>query len=144
VHATDISMAALEVAKENANKLSANIQLHYHNILSQHLDEHGFDVVVSNPPYIKQSEAATMEENVLRYEPHLALFVPDEDALKFYKAICSEAMRILKPQGLLAVEVNASHANEVAELFADNDFKSVTIVKDLYGKDRIVKALKPT
>jgi release factor glutamine methyltransferase len=96
---------------------------------------------VSNPPYIAQAEEAMMNPNVLRYEPHLALFVPDDDSLRFYKAITTRASEILKPGGLLAMEINERFGQEVAALLKANRFESIEIVKDLDGKDRIVKGI---
>jgi release factor glutamine methyltransferase len=138
---TDISADALAIAKENAAMLNASINFLRHDILSQHIPLSDLDVVVSNPPYIAQTEEASMNKNVLQYEPHLALFVPDDDALKFYKAITLKAREVLREDGLLIVEINERFGHETAAIFKDNHFRDVAIVKDLDGKDRIVKGI---
>jgi release factor glutamine methyltransferase len=141
VYATDISDEALTVARENASRLQAAVTFIHHDILSEKIPYSSIDVVVSNPPYIAQAEEAMMNPNVLRYEPHLALFVPDDDSLRFYKAITTRASEILKPGGLLAMEINERFGQEVAALLKANRFESIEIVKDLDGKDRIVKGI---
>lgn len=93
-----------------------------------------FDVIVSNPPYIRESEKAAMRDNVLKWEPELALFVPDDDPLKFYRAIAGWAAALLKPEGVLWMEVNEALAKETAELFPGSE-----ILKDFNDKDRFVK-----
>ena len=97
-----------------------------------------YDIIVSNPPYVKDSEKALMRTNVLDHEPHLALFVPDEDALKFYKAIALHASRLLKENGFGIVEINESLGLQTAELFVQMGFRA-EVVKDLFEKDRFVK-----
>jgi release factor glutamine methyltransferase len=141
VTATDISTEALAIAKENALMLNASVEFLQHDILTQNIPLGGLDVVVSNPPYIAQTEGALMNRNVLQYEPHLALFVPDEDALKFYKAIAVKAYEVLNDGGLLIVEINERFGHETAAIFKANHFHDVAIMKDLDGKDRIVKGI---
>ena len=97
-----------------------------------------FDVIVSNPPYVMDSEKALMRMNVLEHEPHLALFVPDDDALKFYKSIASHASRLLKDNGFGIVEINEALGSETAELFVQVGFRT-EVIKDLFDKDRFVK-----
>ncbi|MBT1706034.1 peptide chain release factor N(5)-glutamine methyltransferase [Chryseosolibacter indicus] len=142
LYASDISHEALAVAKENATTLGANIDFIYHSILKQPLPYAFFDVIVSNPPYITEMEQAEMSSHVLNHEPHLALFVPDDDPLIFYRAIAREAKTALRYEGLLAVEINWQFGKEVALLFEQNGFAKVEIVKDISGKDRIVKGVK--
>ncbi len=142
VSAVDVSDAALRVAKLNAveQKVSINffcldfLQENEWNQLSK------YNVVVSNPPYIKRSEESVIKDNVLNYEPHLALFVPDEDALIFFKAIAKFGQKHLKPGGSLYVEINEALGREVVELFKKQGFIDVILKKDMQGKDRMVKA----
>jgi release factor glutamine methyltransferase len=141
VFATDISADALAIAKENAMMLNAGIDFFQHDILTQDIPVGSLDVVVSNPPYIAQTEEALMNKNVLQFEPHLALFVPDDDALKFYKAIAEKAREVLTVGGLLITEINERFGNETAAIFKANHFQDVAIIKDLDGKDRIVKGI---
>src|SRR5690606_16040387 len=104
VLATDVSAEAIALAKENANRLKARVTFLLHDILREELDVVGLDVLVSNPPYITSVEKLHMQANVTRFEPHLALFVSDEDPLIFYKAISRKAKKALRPGGLLIFE----------------------------------------
>ena len=97
-----------------------------------------FDVILSNPPYVKDSEKALMRENVLDHEPHLALFVPDDDALKFYVAVAEIAARTLSPQGFGIVEINESLGPETEQVFRRVGFSKTEILKDLSDRDRFV------
>lgn len=101
-----------------------------------------FDIIVSNPPYVMDSEKALMRTNVLDHEPHLALFVPDEDPLKFYKAIALWALALLKAGGTGIVEINEALGKETAQVFVEAGLKDVEILKDLHGKDRFVRFKK--
>ncbi len=141
VDALDISNAALIVAKANASNLRADVTFIKHDILSTALLYTDLDIIVSNPPYIPILEQDGMSKNVKNYEPHLALFVPNHDPLRFYKAIAIQAKKMLKPSGLLIVEINALYGDDVVQLFSDNDFIQIEIIKDLSGKDRIVKGI---
>ena len=98
-----------------------------------------FDIIVSNPPYVMDSEKALMRANVLEYEPHLALFVPDEDPLIFYRAVAVWAIELLSKDGVGMVEINEALGKETAELFLQAGFTNVEIVKDLHEKDRFVR-----
>jgi release factor glutamine methyltransferase len=142
VYATDISLQALAVAQQNAKQLLAKIHFMQHDILRDQLSVQDLDIIVSNPPYIRNKERAGMHKNVVDYEPHLALFVPDDDPLIFYKAIIEKSHEALKENGLLAVEINEALGVKVQQLFLDRGFKEVGIVKDLHGKDRIVNGMK--
>ena len=142
VSATDISEEALGVARSNAERLEADVNFFRHDILNEILAVKELDVVVSNPPYIAESEKAQMRQNVVDYEPHQALFVPNENPLLFYTAIAKKSFAVLKPSGMLIVEINERLAREVAETFEANRFQSVQILKDLSGKDRVVKGYK--
>lgn len=97
-----------------------------------------FDIIVSNPPYVMDSEKALMRKNVLDHEPHLALFVPDEDPLLFYRAVAQWALQLLKPGGFGIVEINEALGEETAEIYRRYGFSAVTIIKDLNDKDRFV------
>jgi len=144
VSAIDICSEALFTATENAIGLNAEVNF----ILLDFLDEEKwqeleqYDIIVSNPPYVKQSEINTMHERVKEFEPHLALFVPDNDALLFYKKLSDFSLTHLKTSGKLFVEINESLGQDVINLFQGKGFTSVEIKKDLQGKDRMVKASK--
>jgi release factor glutamine methyltransferase len=99
-----------------------------------------FNIIVSNPPYIRQSEAADMLDNVTRFEPHTALFVPDNDALLFYRAIADFAVLHLHPGGQLFLEINESLGAEVSNMLASKGLIEIELKKDMQGKDRMVKA----
>lgn len=142
VYATDVSEEALAVAKFNAANLEADVTFVQHNILNEALNLSDVDVIVSNPPYIAPMEKQAMKKNVLNYEPHLALFASDDDPLEFYKAIASKSFIALKRKGLVAVEINERYGKQVASLFSINNFQRITIVKDLFQKERFVTAIK--
>jgi release factor glutamine methyltransferase len=99
------------------------------------------DIIVSNPPYIPQSDEHTMQPNVLEYEPHVALFVPNDDALLFYKAIAEFAQQKLQNGGSVFAEIHEDLGEQTKALFLSKGFSSVEIKKDMQGKDRMVKAI---
>jgi len=136
----DNSEGALEVASINAKKQNTTINLEKNNILDD-TDDDGlpvFDIIVSNPPYIPMKDKVEMDSVVLDHEPHNALFVDDEDPLKFYKCILSFSNHHLKRGGMIFFETHADFAKDVACLMEQFDFENVEIKKDMYGKDRIV------
>ena len=141
IFAMDVSMDALAVAQDNSNELALPIQLVHENILDpSDLDElPQFDIIVSNPPYVTIEEKSDMEKNVVEYEPPLALFVENEDPLKFYKATVDFSLQKLKPGGTLYFEINELFGEETANLLRMSLFSDVEIIKDLNGKDRFVK-----
>lgn len=139
VYASDVSVAALAVAKDNATKLNARVTFMEHDILKEALTLRALDVVVSNPPYIAPEEQRDMKSNVVDHEPHLALFTPGDDPLIFYRTIVSKAKTALKIGGLLCMEINERYGEAVGELFAEAGYKDIQIIKDLSGKDRIVR-----
>lgn len=142
VYAYDISENALEVAKENADKNNAHVIFEQVDILNlPSLSISPFSIIVSNPPYVMNAEKLEMEQNVLDYEPHLALFVEDSNPLIFYKVIAEFASKNLINQGLCIVEINQALGLETAELFWNQGFRYVEVVKDMFGKDRMVKAI---
>ncbi|MBC8882935.1 peptide chain release factor N(5)-glutamine methyltransferase [Flavobacterium piscinae] len=145
VFGIDISEEALKVANENA--ISNDLEVHFiqKNILDASDLQNQFDVIVSNPPYVRELEKAEINTNVLAFEPHLALFVSDEDPLVFYRKIAELALKHLKPTGLLFFEINQYLGKETVSLLADLGFTTVVLRKDIYGNERMVKAsLTPT
>lgn len=142
IFATDVSNAALSVAVNNAEINGAKVTFIEHDILKERLPFTGLDVIVSNPPYVTESEKSQMHHNVLGYEPHEALFVPDEDPLVFYREIVAQSQEILNPNGLLGVEINEKYSNEVSELLRNGGFKEVQIELDIAGKARIVYGVR--
>ncbi|MDQ0639155.1 release factor glutamine methyltransferase [Pedobacter sp. W3I1] len=142
VSALDVSADAIVVAKQNAKQLGVKIKFIEADILSFKTEEK-FDVIVSNPPYIRDLEKADMHNNVLVYEPHLALFVSNENPLIFYKAIADFARTNLKPNGHLYFEINEYLGNETLEMLAAKGFIDIELRQDMQGKDRMVKAVSP-
>ncbi|MCE2734283.1 MAG: peptide chain release factor N(5)-glutamine methyltransferase [Chryseotalea sp.] len=142
VYLTDVSADALAIAQKNAYALKVNPTIIQSDLLNEKLPFSHCDVLVSNPPYVRLQEKASMHENVVNYEPHLALFVPDDDALVFYKALAKQGQNLLPNGGLLAVEINEALADEVCGLFTLHNFTTINIHKDYSGKDRIVTASK--
>lgn len=138
VTAIDISPEALETAKENARILKANIKFELEDIFTYSPIESSFDIIVSNPPYIDESEKSDMEANVLDHEPHSALFVPDNDPLMFYRRICDVARIALSAKGKLYFEINPRHAEEMKSLMNGSGFSDVEIIKDIHGRDRFI------
>ncbi len=139
----DISAQALLVAQHNATANNCEVTLLQSDILQwQQHTWPMYDVVVSNPPYVLESEKQTMHTNVLSYEPHSALFVPNSNPLLFYKVIASMAHNTLKPQGLVAVEINETLGEATAQLFVQLGFGNVQIINDLHQKHRFVVATK--
>lgn len=142
VEAWDISPHALSVARENAERLGAKVGVVCQDALSAPPHSERWDVIVSNPPYICTKERAQMEDNVLRYEPHMALFVPDSDPLLFYRAIARYASRALTSHGTLLFEINPIYADDTADMLRATGFTSVSIGTDDYGRQRYATAKK--
>lgn len=139
VTAWDISTDALAIAAGNAHRLGASVRFEHQDALSAPDDKERWDVIVSNPPYICDRERADMSDNVLSYEPELALFVPDNDPLLFYRAIARYASKALKPGGRLLFETNTAYAHEVAQVMANEGFTAIEVRNDCFGKPRMVK-----
>jgi len=142
VTAIDISAGALLLARKNAKKLNLDIDFRQCNILNTDacwstLDK-SFHIIVSNPPYVLQKEKKRMADNVLKFEPHLALFVDDAEPLLFYRKIMDFACRALKSGGKLYLEINADYAAETASLFDKDIFYSPEVLTDLHGKSRFL------
>ncbi|PJR03512.1 peptide chain release factor N(5)-glutamine methyltransferase [Avrilella dinanensis] len=137
VSAIDISPEALSIAEENAHNLNVKIRFIQQNILeTKTLDK--YDIIISNPPYVRHLEKAEMKNNVLRHEPHLALFVENEDPLIFYRKIMQLAKESLTENGVLFFEINQYLGNEMTELVSEY-FDNVILKKDLQGNDRMMK-----
>lgn len=153
----DVSHEALAIARQNARALLLDVAFSHHDILKEaaafdtasestdSCDSIGkstmkWDIIVSNPPYIRQSEAAEMEANVLEHEPHLALFVPDNDPLVFYRAIARYAHHTLRPGGGLYFEINRELSAETAALLRETGFRQVDVHRDQFDNDRMVSA----
>lgn len=142
VEAWDVSAEALNMAKSNAESLGASVSFEQKDILglNENNVERCYDIIVSNPPYICNKEAAQMEHNVLDFEPHLALFVPDEDPLLFYSAIARFARQALKVGGALYFEINPLYADALCSMLSSLGFANVTIHVDQFGKQRFISA----
>ncbi|MFH1004799.1 MAG: peptide chain release factor N(5)-glutamine methyltransferase [Bacteroidota bacterium] len=145
VFAIDISDESLLVAKANAIFNQTKIDFLQADIiaLSQSTNSpiNNFDIIVSNPPYILSSEKKKMAKNVINYEPHLALFVNDDEPLLFYKAIANFAKKNLNKNGKLYLEINEALGSEVKKLLSEKGFKNVEVKKDMSGKERMVKGI---
>ena len=142
VSAVDISPEAVDVAKRNAAKMKTKVNFIQADILKDFPDEE-FDIIVSNPPYICEEEKSAMEQNVLDYEPHTALFVPNTDPLLFYRSIAKNAMKHLASGGKLYYEINSRFAEDTAKMLTDTGFVDVEIRKDMYNRNRFAVAKKP-
>lgn len=142
IFAFDISEEALIVAKQNALLNEVEINFKQVNILKPLAIAEQFDVIVSNPPYIPLKDKEIMKKNVLDFEPHLALFVDNDNALLFYKAIAQYALTSLTPNGKLYVEIHEELGQEVKMLFENTGFETVKIINDINDKNRIVSCLK--
>lgn len=142
VWACDISEAALEIARDNARRHGARVNFLLRSMLDVAAwgEAERFDLIVSNPPYICESEAQDMEAVVLDCEPHLALFVPDADALRFYKALSKLGRRLLRHGGWLMAECNTRYAADVAALWSAEGFADAAVLNDCFGLPRMVKA----
>lgn len=144
VTAIDISPNAIDVAKRNAKANNVEIiflELDLFNIQDE-LQAIKFDIIVSNPPYVRECEKKMMQSNVLNWEPEISLFVPDENPLLFYNIIIPFAATSLKSKGLIYLEINENYPEEVKEVLMNHDFSSVEIRKDISGKFRMIKASK--
>ncbi|MDD4777551.1 MAG: peptide chain release factor N(5)-glutamine methyltransferase [Fermentimonas sp.] len=148
VYAWDISDAALSIAIENARLNNVTVNFRNQDVLSA--DEiklliskgERYDVIVSNPPYVMEAEKEDMDENVLCFEPHEALFVPDENPLLFYDAISTMAMDMLKENGKLYFEINRGKGDELCRVLKNKGFEDVELRKDISGNFRMIKGVK--
>ena len=143
VTAWDISPAALEIAQENSRANGCNVLFEQRDILTYtHTATDKFDIIVSNPPYIKESEKEAMENNVLLWEPHLALFVPNDSPLLFYRTIAQKALTMLPAGGKLFFEINREHGAETIAMLQAMGYHDITLRKDFAENDRMIKAVK--
>lgn len=138
VHAIDVSEGALAVAKKNAEHNKADVTFWHKNILETDLLPETFDIIVSNPPYVRNLEKEEIKKNVLEFEPHLALFVEDLDPLLFYRKIALLAKGNLPENGKIYFEINQYLGNETAEMLEQMGYKQVTLKQDIYGNDRMI------
>ena len=167
VTAWDVSQEALAIAADNASRLGADIVFQHKDILHESeaacnattvphpapsptalphpapSPRHCWDIIVSNPPYICESERQQMERHIVDHEPALALFVPDDDALRFYRAIGLYGLHTLRPGGCLFLELNAAHADETATLLQHQGYADITVRRDQFGRQRLLKATRP-
>ncbi|MEG1903497.1 MAG: peptide chain release factor N(5)-glutamine methyltransferase [Bacteroidales bacterium] len=145
VTAFDISDDALAIARENATLNNAQVNFRQTDILNYDPtpEKALFDIIVSNPPYVCESEKEEMTDNVLKYEPHLALFVPDTDPLLFYRQIARHALTLLRPEGKLYYEINARFGRETKEMLEQLGYRDVVIIQDIHRKERMIRAIRP-
>lgn len=150
VYALDVSKKALEVAKQNAELNDVDVEFIEADILvmedgrrkAENILNIKFDIIVSNPPYVRELEKEHMKPNVLNNEPHLALFVKDENPLQFYKAITEFAVNNLKDNGLLFFEINEYLGNDMIQLLKQHHFTNIELKQDIFKKDRMIKGQK--
>ncbi len=147
VEAWDVSEVALQVAKENAKRHGVRVEVNKVDVLStlnpQPSTLNRYNVIVSNPPYICEEEKEEMERNVLEHEPSLALFVPDKDPLLFYRRIADLGCSMLAKDGMLFFEINRRFGKEVVKMLQEMGYRDVELRQDMFGNDRMVKAIKP-
>ena len=142
VTAWDISNDALAVAAENSKANGQAVTFEQVDILAYQPTGEQFDIIVSNPPYIKENEKEAMHSNVLDWEPHTALFVPDSDPLLFYRTIAEKGLTLLKPGGRLYFEINRAHGKETIEMLESLGYTSIELRKDFAENDRMIRAVK--
>lgn len=141
VYAIDVSEKALATARKNAKQNEVSVTFLERNILETDDLEQEFDIIVSNPPYVRELEKVEIKNNVLDNEPHLALFVADDNALVFYQKIAELAQKNLFPNGELFFEINQYLGSEMLELLEKTNFKDIELRKDIYGNDRMTRAV---
>jgi release factor glutamine methyltransferase len=143
--ATDISQSALGVASQNASLCGTRVEFRISDILDETAWEshEEYDLIISNPPYVRSSEKGGMRANVLDFEPPAALFVPDDDPLVFYRAIAGFSQRKLAPGGKLFLEINENLGEETVSLIRQFGFTDMVMKKDMQGKDRFIRCCKP-
>ena len=140
VEAWDISEGALRVARRNADRNEAQVLFRQVDVLKVCTEDCRYDVIVSNPPYITESEKQDMEANVLDWEPHTALFVPDADPLLFYRRIAELGVSMLNEGGALYFEINRAYGEETVRMLEGLGYKQIELRKDNWGNDRMIKA----
>ena len=143
VTAWDISSEALAIATENSKANGCDVEFEEVDFLAYEPTGEQFDIIVSNPPYIKENEKEAMHANVLYWEPHTALFVPDSDPLLFYRTIAKKGLTLLKPGGRLYFEINRAHGKETMEMLESLGYTCIELRKDFADNDRMIRAVKP-
>ena len=143
VDGCDISERALSIATLNARDNGVAVRYFTQDIFTPFLVDRSYDAVISNPPYVLESEKAEMEKNVLDFEPSQALFVPDNSPLIFYERIADLSCEILNEQGKLYFEINRERSEEIGEILLDKGYRDVTIKNDISGNPRMIRAIKP-
>lgn len=141
VQAWDLSAQALAQARSNAQRLGAQVSFVQQDALQPPHHHACLDMVLSNPPYICQREAEDMHRNVLAHEPHMALFVPNDDPLRFYRAITRYAVEALRPGGCVLFEINALYAEATRQMMLDEGLSHIETRLDCFGKERFVKGI---
>ncbi len=136
----DISDKALTVASLNSKNNAVNVAFNRVDILADYPDNERFDIIVSNPPYVLDSEKSDMHTNVLDYEPHTALFISDDDPLLFYNRIADVATRLLTKGGKLYFEINRAKGQETVKMLENKQFSNIRLIKDIWGNDRMIRA----
>ena len=142
VEAWDISDGALDVARRNANQNEVKVLFRKQNVFEALPSESYYDVIVSNPPYITEKEKVDMEAHVLDWEPSIALFVPDTDPLLFYRKIAELGLDMLVAGGALYFEINRAYGEMMRTMLEDMGYNNVELRKDMFGNDRMIKAIK--
>ncbi len=142
--AWDVAKEAIAQAQENADHLGAEVDFKQQNVFDWSSDQTIWDIIVSNPPYVLNAEKAEMEAHVVNHEPHVALFVPDEDPLLFYRVIGEMAQLRLKPGGFLCFEINRAFGAQNVSLAEAQGFENIQLLKDFHGNDRILIAQRPS
>lgn len=140
VSAWDVAPEAIIQAQENADQLGAKVTLNQQDVFDWEQETNTWDIIVSNPPYVLDAEKSEMESHVLDHEPHLALFVPNEDPLKFYRVIGEMAQKRLTPGGFLCFEINRAFGAENVALAEKQGFENIQLLKDFHGNDRMLIA----
>ena len=138
VTAVDISDVALEIAAENGVRNGVNIAFYKADALGDMSSLGEFDIIVSNPPYIPQSDIVRMERNVVDYEPHTALFVADDDALCFYRSIAQNGVKMLRKGGALYFEIYEQFGEQIRQMLEQMGYNDIVVAKDIFGKERMV------
>lgn len=143
VYGLEVSEGALQVARTNARRHKLPVGWLRQDVFEpiRGIAPQSLDIITSNPPYVKEEEKALIRENVLTYEPHLALFVPDDDPLKYYKRIAQIGAELLKSGGRLYFEINEQYGEEVRQLLLEAGFGEARVVDDLFGKNRVVAGM---
>ena len=143
VEAWDISEGALDVARRNARINGAFVDFRLQDVLKADVDYSSYEVIVSNPPYITEKEKKEMEANVLEWEPHEALFVPDANPLLFYRKIAELGMKALTQGGALYFEINRAYGMELVAMLQSLGYQQIELKEDMFGNKRMIKAIKP-